>query len=74
MESEWIARIVAGIFGACIGSFLNVCVSRLPEGESVVAPRSRCPECGTLWHREGQPAIMRQGELCSCGRPVDLPD
>ncbi|HZW99178.1 MAG TPA: Hsp33 family molecular chaperone HslO [Trueperaceae bacterium] len=34
----------------------------------------RCPECGTLWHREGQPAIMRQGELCSCGRPVDLPD
>ena len=34
----------------------------------------RCPECGTLWHREGQPAVYRHGELCACGRPVELPD
>lgn len=34
----------------------------------------RCPECGTLWHREGQPAVFRHGELCACGRPVELPD
>jgi len=36
----------AGILGASVGSFMNVCVSRLPHGESIVRPRSRCPGCG----------------------------
>ncbi len=38
----------AGVLGALLGSFLNVCVHRLPRGESVVHPRSRCPGCGHL--------------------------
>ena len=35
------------MFGAVVGSFLNVVVRRLPRGESLVHPRSRCPSCGT---------------------------
>jgi leader peptidase (prepilin peptidase)/N-methyltransferase len=34
------------LFGLALGSFLNVCISRLPRHESIVRPRSRCPRCG----------------------------
>ena len=47
MTSETVAGLVlAGVFGAVVGSFLNVCIHRLPKHESVMRPPSHCPRCG----------------------------
>lgn len=48
MNDALLASTLAGLFGLIIGSFLNVCVSRLPHDYSVVTPRSHCPRCGAL--------------------------
>ncbi len=45
LTSALIGYVIVAAFGLVFGSFLNVCISRLPKGESVVFPRSHCPRC-----------------------------
>ena len=45
--NPWVIPLFLFVFGCCIGSFLNVCIYRLPLDRSIVAPRSSCPKCQT---------------------------
>ncbi len=48
-ESErWLLYLFSGLLGACFGSFMSVCIWRMPREESIVKPRSHCPSCNTL--------------------------
>ncbi len=40
---------------------------------SIASDEIRCPDCDTLWYREGQATMVRESERCVCGRPVLLP-
>lgn len=44
--SPWLEFIAVFFFGACVGSFLNVCILRWPLGVSIIHPASRCSACG----------------------------
>ena len=46
-----------------------------PEAiRSVERGEIRCPDCDTLWYREGQSTMIRDDERCACGRRIDLPN
>lgn len=65
---------IAFLFGSLVGSFLNVCIHRLPRGESVVTPRSACPACGTpIRARDNIPILsflLLRGRCRDCGQPI----
>lgn len=44
-DSEALIATIVFVFGAMVGSFLNVCIARLPKGESIVRPPSHCSKC-----------------------------
>ena len=43
----WFGSAIAFVYGTIVGSFLNVCIYRLPEEQSIVKPPSHCPKCNT---------------------------
>jgi leader peptidase (prepilin peptidase)/N-methyltransferase len=78
--SKWaptlIGTVFAFCFGACAGSFLNVLVWRLPTGQSVVTPPSRCPVCGhrLSWH-ENLPILgwmLLRGRCKACSTKISV--
>ena len=72
--SEAGAGLLVALFGLAAGSFLNVCIHRLPRGESVAAPGSRCPSCRrpVRWF-DNVPVVswlVLRGRCRACGAPI----
>lgn len=68
--------LVTGFVGATIGSFLNVCIHRWPANQSVVRPRSRCPDCGQFiaWY-DNLPVlsyILLRARCRNCKAPISI--
>ena len=68
--------LVFFVFGAVVGSFLNVCIYRLPLGQSVVSPSSHCPYCNYSipWYLN-IPLITwlyLRGKCKNCGAPISI--
>lgn len=67
-------RILAFVLGAMVGSFLNVCIHRIPLGESIVSPGSRCPRCERAIRAWQNVPILSwfflRGRCASCEAPI----
>jgi len=68
--------VIAGVFGAIIGSFLNVVIHRVPMEESIVFPNSRCPSCGAvIAFYDNIPVIsyvLLQAKCRGCKEPISF--
>lgn len=66
--------VLAALFGLVLGSFLNVCIFRVPRDMSVVTPRSFCPECGAriaaLRNIPLLSYVLLKGRCHDCGQPI----
>jgi leader peptidase (prepilin peptidase)/N-methyltransferase len=76
MTASALFPVLAFIFGACIGSFLNVVIHRLPLGKSIVYPGSSCPACGNpipAWFNVPILSyLMLRGRCHSCRQPFSI--
>ena len=70
------AAVLVTVVGLAVGSFLNVCIHRLPRRESLAWPSSHCPKCGaSLKPYENIPVLsylVLRGRCRSCGVPISL--
>ncbi len=73
---EPLIAVYAALIGLAVGSFLNVCILRLPAGRSVLRPRSACPSCGhALSWFENVPVLSYlalRGRCRSCGARISI--
>jgi leader peptidase (prepilin peptidase)/N-methyltransferase len=67
---------VAGVYGLLVGSFLNVVIWRVPRHESIVKPRSHCPNCDApITARDNVPVVswlLLGGKCRHCGEPISV--
>ena len=67
---------VLAVAGLVVGSFLNVCISRIPRDESIVSPRSRCPRCGApiRWYHNIPilSFVWLKGRCVDCREPISI--
>jgi len=74
MTHSWLAEFMILLFGGCIGSFLNVCIYRLPQNLSIVSPRSFCPQCRSpVRSYDNIPLLsylLLRGKCRSCGAKI----
>jgi len=72
-ETSTLAAL-AGVLGLMVGSFLNVCIHRLPRRESIMWPASRCPACGhpIRWFHNVPIAgfLVLRGRCAACQAPI----
>jgi leader peptidase (prepilin peptidase)/N-methyltransferase len=72
----WPELVLAFAVGACLGSFLNVCITRWPDELSVVSPRSRCPRCQRpISALDNIPIVswlVLRGRCRGCALPISL--
>ncbi len=68
--------VAAFVLGCMIGSFLNVCIHRMPLGQSIVSPPSHCPHCqyAIPWYLNVPLVtwLYLQGKCRSCGKPISV--
>jgi len=73
---DWIYESALFVFGLACGSFLNVCISRIPRDQSVVTPSSHCPICGAwIGWRDNIPLfswILLHGRCRDCRGRISL--
>lgn len=74
MLPVWMGSAIAFVYGTVVGSFLNVCIYRMPEEQSIVHPPSHCPKCNTkLRAADLVPlfSFLLLGRKCRyCGTPI----
>jgi len=73
---NWITLFFGFAFGTIVGSFLNVCIHRIPQGKSIVAPSSHCPCCQTpIRFYDNIPLvsfIILRGRCRGCQTPISF--
>jgi len=66
--------VITGVFGLAVGSFVNVVIYRVPAGESVVSPPSKCPSCSApIRNRHNIPVfgwLLLRGRCYDCNAPI----